>query len=109
MTDIGILSPKGVFYKCSSYEHLDLAYKIITVNYPNLTNLNQCDCEEYLHLLGYISIRVNDVYGLIGYLDKNKDEIHLTEQQKEWLISHYENMNELKRKSVDYMIDILDK
>ena len=109
---IGILAPDGTFYTCTTYEHLSMSQHIcinILSNVPNNIQVKGVACEEYLHHMGYVTVRARDVYGLIGYPNKDRQIVHLTKQQRDWLVSEYENMPEDKRKTVDYMLDVLDR
>lgn len=105
MNCIGILSPNGSFIECESYEHLDLAKEIAEKLNSEYSHKNRLICEEYLQKLGYIIVRVRDVYGLIGYLDDNDKVIYLTNEQKNWLESHYDEFPKDKQKSIDDLID----
>lgn len=106
---IGILDPKGVLHECEPYEHLDLAWEIVVDDMGNKARvLNRLQAEEHLQRQGWVVVRRNDVYGMIGYLidptDISKEEkIHLTKEQRSWLENNYEHMSAAKRKSVDDM------
>lgn len=101
----GFLDTKGQLHKCESYEHLDFATEL--VEKMGVFVSNRLKAEEYLQQLGWVVVRTNDVYGLIGYFKdaENSDErYHLTEEQKKWLLDNYENMTTNCRKSVDDML-----
>lgn len=67
---------------------------------------NGIDAEQYLQKLGWIVVRANDVYGLIGMYNVEKGKVyHLTEEQKVWLLEHYESMSPVKRQYVDEILD----
>ena len=104
----GYLDTDGNFRACESYGHLELAYEIVNEE-MNVTPYiwNTLDAENYLQKLGWIVVRTNDVYGLIGFpKDDNKDICyHLTDAQKKWLNEHYEEMTSRCRKEVDKMFE----
>lgn len=99
----GFLDTEGKFHECEAWEHLDYASELVE-NMGIFVN-NRLDAEEYLQKQGWIVVRTNDVYGLIGcFKDKNSEErYHLTDKQKDWLNKAYENMTTLCRESVDEM------
>lgn len=101
----GYLDIEGKLHECSSWEHLDKAKEIVESMGVSINN--RLDAETYLQKLGWIVVRTNDVYGLIGYCKKEDSDscYHLTEKQKEWLNKSYENMTIRCRKSVDKMFE----
>lgn len=102
--DIGFLAPNGTMYPCSSWEHLSKAVEIASKLGQSF--YNGVDAEEYLQKLGWVVVRANDVYALVGmYHPETKKRIHLTKEQKEWLLSHYEKMSVTKRTFVDELFD----
>ena len=104
MNKVGILAPDGKLIPCESYDHLNIANKLVKeMEHP--VN-NKLEAEEYLQQLGYVVIRARDVYGLIGYLDDNDHLICLTNAQKRWLEENYDNFPIEKQRSID---DLLDK
>ena len=104
MNKVGILAPDGKLIPCESYDHLNIADKLVKeMEHP--VN-NKLEAEEYLQQLGYIVVRARDVYGLIGYLDDNDQLICLTNAQKRWLEENYDNFPIEKQRSID---DLLDK
>ena len=105
MNYTGILSPDGSFIECESYEHLDLAKEIARKLNGEYLHKDGLACEEYLQKLGYIIVRVRDVYGLIGYLDDNDKIIYLSDEQKKWLEDNYDKFPTDKQRSVDDLID----
>ncbi len=102
----GLLDTDGNLHECSSYEHLDKAASIV-VNL-GISVSNKLEAEECLQKLGWIVIRTNNVYGLIGYFKENSNTIryHLTDAQKKWLNKTYEYMTDECRKSVDMMFEM---
>lgn len=104
----GYLDTEGKLHKCESWEHLDLAYEI--VEKLGVSVRNRIEAEDYLQKLGWIVVRVNDVYGLIGcFKDGSKDiRYHLTEEQKNWLNENYKDMTKSCRETVDELFR-LDK
>ena len=107
---IGLLDPAGILHECESWGHLDAAQSIVEKmnNAPVKAQYNRLEAEAYLQRLGWVIVRASDVYGMIGYLDDNDEVIHLSSEQKEWLIKEYENFPPDKRESVDELIDIRD-
>lgn len=103
---VGVLPPNGEFISCEPYEHLDLAQELVDKmnNVSPEIKCNRMECEVYLQQLGYIIVRSHDVYGLIGYLVEEKI-LHLTDEQKKWLIDNYKSFPSDKQKSVDDLID----
>lgn len=102
--DIGFLAPNGIMHSCSSWEHLSKAVEIASKLGQSF--YNGVDAEEYLQKLGWVVVRARDVYALVGmYHPETKKRIHLTQEQKEWLLSHYERMSVAKRASVDELFD----
>ena len=102
----GLLDTDGKLHECSSYEHLDKAASI--VEKLGISVSNKLEAEEYLQKLGWIIIRTNNVYGLIGYFKENSNTIryHLTDAQKNWLNKAYKHMTNECRESVDIMFDM---
>ena len=102
---IGYLTPKGELIECESYEHMDLALDLVRemADAPAKSKTNGFEAEIYLQELGYIVIRARDCYGLIGHHINPHSEtrVHMTKEQKEWLLNHYEEFNDEKRKCVD--------
>ena len=105
MNYTGILSPNGSFVECESYEHLDLAKEIAEKLDSEYAYKNGVACEEYLQKLGYVVVRSRDVCGLIGYLDDSDKVIHLSNEQKKWLETNYDNFPTDKQRSVDDLIE----
>lgn len=102
--DIGFLAPNGTLYPCSSWEHLSKAVEIASKLGQSF--YRGVDAEDYLQKLGWVVVRANDVYALVGMRHpETKKRIHLTKEQKEWLLSHYEKMSATKRASVDELFD----
>ena len=103
--DIGYLTPKGELIECESYGHMDLALDLIEemADAPAKSRTNGFEAEVYLQELGYIVMRARDCYGFIGHYlyPRSETRIHMTKEQREWLLEHYEEFNEAKRKSVD--------
>lgn len=100
MADIGFLKPDGTLIPCNSWEHLNKAIEI-TESLGKAFHFGT-DAEEFLQKQGWLVIRRNDVYGLIGlYNSETGKRYHLTDEQKNWLLVHYEDMSLLKRESVD--------
>lgn len=103
----GFLDTKGKFHKCEPYEHLDKAREIVDfftqTEELNAPVYNEVQAEEYLQKLGWIVIRTDDVYGLIGHYKSadSYERYHLTDKQKEWLNKNYEKMTSSCRESVD--------
>ena len=103
MNKVGILAPDGKLIPCESYEHLDLADKL--VNKMNHTVKNKVEAEDYLQQLGYLIVRARDIYGLIGFFDMNDNLISLTDEQSKWLIENYEYFPQEKRECVDELLE----
>lgn len=101
----GFLDTKGNLHECSSWGHLDKAEEIVESMGVSISN--RLDAEEYLQKLGWVVVRTNDVYGLIGYFkDEDREErYHLTEAQINWLNKAYEDMTSACRESVDKMFE----
>ena len=103
----GFLDTEGKLHPCEHYEHLDLAFDI--VEEMGVIVHNRLEAEEYLQKLGWVCVRTNDVYGLIGCfkdIENGKEErYHLTKEQREWFNNNYENMTMACRESVDVMFD----
>ena len=102
--NIGFLAPTGILYPCSSWEHMHKAIEICAT----LGNFFRrgTDAEDYLMKLGWVVVRAQDVYALIGSRHpETKKRIHLTKEQKEWLLSHYESMSTTKRSWVDQIFE----
>lgn len=97
----GFLDTEGKLHECERWEHLDLAYEI--VDNLGVFVRNRLEAEDYLQKLGWIVVRMNDVYGLIGcFKDESKDiRYHLTEEQKNWLNENYKDMTKSCRESID--------
>ena len=105
MNDIGFLDTEGILHPCDSWGHMDLALDI--TDDMGLSFYNRLDAEDYLKKLGWIVIRARDVYGFIGWRNPDTGKrIHLTDAQRDWLIAHYEDMPEVKRKTVDDLFDV---
>ena len=102
----GLLDTKGNLHKCNAWEHLDKAFTI--VENMGVSVANRLEAEEYLQKLGWIIVRTNSVYGLIGYFQENSNTLryHLTDAQKKWLNKTYEYMTDECRKSVDTLFDM---
>lgn len=105
MNNIGFLDTNGKLHECESWEHLYKAWEIVTK--MGVAVQGRLKAEEYLQKLGWIVIRTNDVYGLIGHYKEqgNEERYHLTNAQKKWLETNYESFNDLKRESVDEMFE----
>ena len=109
MSNIGYLTPEGNIIECESYEHLSLASELIDkmietgIEVPAIAKTNGVEAEGYLLSLGYIAIRARDCYGKIGYYieDGSEKRLHMTEEQKKWLLSHYEEFSSEKQRCVD--------
>lgn len=101
----GFLDTEGNLSKCSSWEHLDKANEI--VENMGVSVNNRLEAEEYLQKQGWIVVRTNDVYGLIGYYknENSEERYHLTDAQINWLNKTYEDMTPECRKSVDEMFE----
>ena len=95
----GFLTTNGEFHTCNHWEHLDLAQEL--VENMNVFVKNRLEAEDYLQSLGWIVVRSRDVYGKIGCRNKDGVRIHLTDEQKAWLVGHYEEMTNSCRESVD--------
>lgn len=101
----GFLDTEGILHECSSWEHLDKAEEIVESIGVSISN--RLEAEKYLQKQGWVVVRTNDVYGLIGY-HKNKhseERYHLTNAQINWLNNAYENMTTECRKSVDKLFE----
>ena len=109
MSNIGYLTPEGKIIECESYEHLSLASELIDkmietgIEVPSIAKTNGVEAEGYLLSLGYIAIRAKDCYGYIGYhIEEGMEKrLHMTEKQKKWLLSHYEEFSSEKQRCVD--------
>ena len=104
---LGFLSPEGVLTECVSWGHLSKAEEIC--KQLGIKTRNGVEAEQYLMNKGYIVVRAQDVYGLIGYKNNEDTLIYLTPEQKKWLEDNYSSMPPEKQKSVDYMIDVLNR
>ncbi len=108
MDYIGFLTPDGTLIECDAWEHLDKATEIAE-ELEKRAFRTRLSAEEYLLKRGYIAIRSRDVYGMVGFLDENKNVIHLTEEQRKWFEAHYDEFISDKQKSIDEMMDNYDK
>ena len=106
LTMNGLLDTDGKLHKCNAWEHLDKAFSI--VKKLGISVANKLEAEEYLQKSGWIIIRINNVYGLIGYFKENSNTVryHLTDAQKKWFNKNYEYMTGECRKSVDMMFEM---
>lgn len=106
---IGFLSPEGELIECNDYEHMSLAYELVSHmdNVPAEYKFNGVKAEEYLQMLGYIVMRARDCYALIGYRKELNSEqrIHMTAAQEAWLLEHYAEFIPEKRECVDKIFD----
>lgn len=102
---IGFLAPEGKLIECDDFGHLLLASELIEKmeNVPVEYKYNSVKAEEYLQMLGYIVMRARDCYDLIGYRKKSNSEqrLHMTHEQRTWLLEHYEEFVPEKREYVD--------
>ena len=106
--EIGILSPNGILTPCESFGHTALAYDIVSKmqNVPPEAKTNGVKAEDWLKKQGYLIVRARDIISFIGYPDPETWRIRLlTDEQKNWLIAHYESANDDKRRSIDKIID----
>ena len=106
MNDIGFLSPAGELTPCESFEHLDVA-KELAEKLSGEKYYNRLLAEEYLLDKGYVVVRARDVYASLGYIHyKEGDDTfyHLTDEQKQWLIAHYDSFPRDKQEEVDRLI-----
>ena len=98
----GFLDTNGVLHQCNAWEHLLKAVKLteeLGVNF-----YSGIDAEEYLQKLGWVVVRSNDVYALIG-IRINGKRLHLTDAQKEYLIKIYGEVNENCQRSIDELLE----
>lgn len=104
MNEIGFLKPDGTLIRCNAWEHMNTAIKI--AESMGQSFYSGIKAEEFLQKQGWLVIRTSDVYGLIGvYNPETGKRYHLSDEQKKWLIEHYDNMSPLKRKYVDELFD----
>jgi hypothetical protein len=107
--NIGYLTPKGELIECESYGHMGLALDLVEemADAPVKSKTSGIEAEKYLQELGYIVVRARDCYGLIGYRKKSNSEqrLHMTNEQRTWLLEHYEEFNPEKREYVDKLFD----
>lgn len=94
----GFLDREGKLHGCSIYGHLDKAWDIVEEMGQKCKN--RLDAEQYLQHLGWVVVRNDDVYGLIGYYIKGEEKLHLTEAQMAWLNSAFEKVNSSCQKSI---------
>ena len=110
---IGYLSPTGELHECAPYGHLSFARDMIDdmvnagLKVPAQAKVNTVEAERYLLSLGYIAIRSHDCYGHIGYYveDNSGRRLHMTDEQKKWLLDNYGNFGAEKQKCVDRLFD----
>ena len=109
MAQIGFLTPEGKLLECEYWEHMSFASELVEKmkDAPDEAKVNGLAAEEYLQKLGYIVIRARDCYGLIGYFKEgsNTCRYHMTEEQKKWLLDHYDEFVREKQESVDKLFD----
>lgn len=109
MNNLGFLTPEGKLLECEYWEHMSFALELVEKmkDAPDKAKFNGWTAEEYLQKLGYIVIRASDCYGLIGYYKEgsNTCRYHMTEEQKQWLLAHYDEFNRDKQASVDKLFD----
>lgn len=109
MNNLGFLTPEGKLLKCGYWEHMSFALDLVEKmkDAPDTAKVNGWMAEEYLQKLGYIVVRARDCYGLIGHYkeDSNTCRYHMTEEQKRWLLEHYDEFNRDKQASVDRLFD----
>ena len=108
MNDIGYLAPDGTLFECESWEHLDLAEKMV----EKLTGKPTCAgllAEDYLLDHGFVAVRARDVYARLGYVGDDNKFHHLTDEQKKWLIDNYDSFIPAKQREVDKLLDFYDK
>ena len=108
MNDIGYLAPDGTLFECESWEHLDLAERMV----EKLTDrpfANRLQAEDYLLDHGFVAVRARDVYARLGYVNDDNKFHHLTEEQRQWLTDHYDEFVTEKQREVDKLLDFYDK
>lgn len=95
---IGFLSPEGIFYECTSWEHTSKAVEI----YEQLYGEHYYgSAEDFLLRLGYLVLRARDAYRGSWYDGKF---ILLTDKQLEWINSHAEAFNDAVKKDLNDML-----
>ena len=109
MSEIGFLTPEGKLLDCDHWEHMSFALELVEKmkDAPDEAKFNSWKAEEYLQTLGYIVVRARDCYGLIGYYKEGSNTLryHMTEEQKKWLLDHYDGFVREKQESVDKLFD----
>lgn len=101
---IGYLDPEGKLHACASCEHMRIAHEIVSelgLLKPGMTGL---DAENALLDLGWVCVRSRYVYGRMGFQDKDKRIIRLSDVQKAWLIAEYDNFVPAKQRAIDVIL-----
>ena len=95
MIKIGYLSPRGELFECPSWGHLQLAKELCKEIF--CTELKtDVECEKYLLNSGFLCIQMFDILG--------KENLTITQSQKNWLEDQYIGMNNSQREGADNII-----
>lgn len=86
---LGFLSPDGVFYPCNQFEHSTIAFELL-----QKIDIQECDNPEVnLANLGWMTFQSN----FAGIQAEIRPIPALTDQQVDWIIEHYEQINRKQR------------